>query len=138
MKKKALLVTMFVSLLLILIISLFVSILRNPVFYGDSRIFKGYYTVLIKLKSSDQAGIKEILKDNLFKKAISQYSALVSFNDYTGGENITLSKIKKRLDPLDPRYDSYLKRLNSYFYAKSRSEERRVGKECRSRWSPYH
>ena len=23
-------------------------------------------------------------------------------------------------------------------YAKDRSEERRVGKECRSRWSPYH
>ena len=22
--------------------------------------------------------------------------------------------------------------------AKQRSEERRVGKECRSRWSPYH
>ena len=24
------------------------------------------------------------------------------------------------------------------FYSVSRSEERRVGKECRSRWSPYH
>ena len=23
-------------------------------------------------------------------------------------------------------------------YGKQRSEERRVGKECRSRWSPYH
>ena len=23
-------------------------------------------------------------------------------------------------------------------FPKSRSEERRVGKECRSRWSPYH
>ena len=23
-------------------------------------------------------------------------------------------------------------------YAYERSEERRVGKECRSRWSPYH
>ena len=23
-------------------------------------------------------------------------------------------------------------------YALARSEERRVGKECRSRWSPYH
>ena len=23
-------------------------------------------------------------------------------------------------------------------YTRSRSEERRVGKECRSRWSPYH
>src|SRR2546430_6696772 len=25
-----------------------------------------------------------------------------------------------------------------YFSAMTRSEERRVGKECRSRWSPYH
>ena len=25
-----------------------------------------------------------------------------------------------------------------YFTAQLRSEERRVGKECRSRWSPYH
>ena len=24
------------------------------------------------------------------------------------------------------------------FYESPRSEERRVGKECRSRWSPYH
>src|SRR3989441_1991300 len=28
--------------------------------------------------------------------------------------------------------------LGTEFAAKSRSEERRVGKECRSRWSPYH
>ena len=27
---------------------------------------------------------------------------------------------------------------NSTFLVNSRSEERRVGKECRSRWSPYH
>ena len=26
----------------------------------------------------------------------------------------------------------------SYLEAGNRSEERRVGKECRSRWSPYH
>ena len=25
-----------------------------------------------------------------------------------------------------------------FHIAKTRSEERRVGKECRSRWSPYH
>ena len=30
------------------------------------------------------------------------------------------------------------KGLPSYFDHASRSEERRVGKECRSRWSPYH
>ena len=30
------------------------------------------------------------------------------------------------------------KRLTHQAKALTRSEERRVGKECRSRWSPYH
>ena len=29
-------------------------------------------------------------------------------------------------------------RSSDYFLSERRSEERRVGKECRSRWSPYH
>ena len=35
---------------------------------------------------------------------------------------------------------SYEKRTREYLTRaeKDRSEERRVGKECRSRWSPYH
>ena len=41
---------------------------------------------------------------------------------------------------------AYLSELNATFFCNSgceaneaaRSEERRVGKECRSRWSPYH
>src|SRR5574344_1514291 len=28
--------------------------------------------------------------------------------------------------------------INAHNYNAARSEERRVGKECRSRWSPYH
>ena len=37
-------------------------------------------------------------------------------------------------------YDAFnpLARKLYWSYAKNRSEERRVGKECRSRWSPYH
>src|SRR5256885_14625364 len=35
--------------------------------------------------------------------------------------------------------DSYLgARIFPWSVARQRSEERRVGKECRSRWSPYH
>src|SRR3712207_9439633 len=34
------------------------------------------------------------------------------------------------------REDSEVRRLSTLIY--DRSEERRVGKECRSRWSPYH
>ena len=30
------------------------------------------------------------------------------------------------------------KRIRQGWYSQDRSEERRVGKECRSRWSPYH
>ena len=32
----------------------------------------------------------------------------------------------------------WTKWLNKYVPTLTRSEERRVGKECRSRWSPYH
>src|SRR5256885_15395082 len=40
-----------------------------------------------------------------------------------------------------PRYESLQPLYNLYDRAvleRDRSEERRVGKECRSRWSPYH
>ena len=36
---------------------------------------------------------------------------------------------------IDQSYDGY---VNFSYKVKLRSEERRVGKECRSRWSPYH
>ena len=45
-----------------------------------------------------------------------------------------------RLFALDLKRYSHLSDINIYekFISNSRSEERRVGKECRSRWSPYH
>ena len=36
------------------------------------------------------------------------------------------------------RYKRYLQEHKRAVYTTLRSEERRVGKECRSRWSPYH
>ena len=39
------------------------------------------------------------------------------------------------LAPLDESGHKFLARVEAEVY---RSEERRVGKECRSRWSPYH
>ena len=34
--------------------------------------------------------------------------------------------------------DRKLVMVLGYYFSIGRSEERRVGKECRSRWSPYH
>src|SRR5690554_489949 len=36
------------------------------------------------------------------------------------------------------RIETYLPFLNQFKFRIERSEERRVGKECRSRWMPYH
>ena len=38
----------------------------------------------------------------------------------------------------DPHASEYLPEHYTSLTYFSRSEERRVGKECRSRWSPYH
>ena len=44
--------------------------------------------------------------------------------------------VLKELSVLMDRYR--VERNQDITYAAFRSEERRVGKECRSRWSPYH
>jgi len=43
--------------------------------------------------------------------------------------------VLKHDDEIDKEFDGLLRKLITYMM---RSEERRVGKECRSRWSPYH
>ena len=56
-------------------------------------------------------------------------------------QTVSLHKLADAM-PTAVDKDSNLRRLQRFF-AKyvldlDRSEERRVGKECRSRWSPYH
>src|SRR2546429_6795411 len=54
----------------------------------------------------------------------------------SNGRSSTMKVIFKPTSPTTPNayHWNKLTRTSSY----SRSEERRVGKECRSRWSPYH
>ena len=47
--------------------------------------------------------------------------------------NNTTNKIKNSLEGINSRITEAEERISDL-----RSEERRVGKECRSRWSPYH
>ena len=47
---------------------------------------------------------------------------------YSTTERLELTNVKNKSEVVD----------NRYHVDASRSEERRVGKECRSRWSPYH
>src|SRR5690554_7100429 len=58
-----------------------------------------------------------------------------STND--GAENQSYTKLDKRISNTYGK-ESSSNNLNSLYDSYIRSEERRVGKECRSRWSPYH
>src|SRR5258706_10276850 len=62
-----------------------------------------------------------------FKHSVMHYISVVIFVSTLYGINgaETLSNIRSSI---------FSRKLGE----KSRSEERRVGKECRSRWSPYH
>ena len=43
----------------------------------------------------------------------------------------------QKFDGMDKYFTPFVSPTSNHDF-KSRSEERRVGKECRSRWSPYH
>src|SRR5687768_8347496 len=73
---------------------------------------------------------------NLVVKGILSILAVFLLAYYWTQESSVIIRTLLRLAPLNRRHD-----IQEFFYlaeTKIRSEERRVGKECRSRWSPYH
>ena len=76
---------------------------------------------------------------NLASKSESWDYALFDFKDYTYNKNITESSSTTFSGKfgLPSALTSASLEYNGANYS-TRSEERRVGKECRSRWSPYH
>ena len=130
---------------------------RNNFSYFEKKGYSVYLLDLIGFGNSAQPGIKEIEKLNngvwcnqvsdfikqvirpkTSKKIIligNSLGSLVALTCAVYLKNEILSVIASPLpDPLVIKKKE--SKLNSIFG--KRSEERRVGKECRSRWSPYH
>ena len=65
---------------------------------------------------------------------------------YLAGRGLSVLLLDKQRFPRDKlcgdaittRAQHHLERMGVLAEVLARSEERRVGKECRSRWSPYH
>ena len=76
----------------------------------------------------------EYLKDDIKKEGYDL--EITIFDDYNlPNEALDNGEIDANLFQHKPYLD---KAISEKGYKLSRSEERRVGKECRSRWSPYH
>ena len=56
----------------------------------------------------------------------------ILFYDTQSYDRESFDRTKEQFPEIEVEY------LKTGLAARTRSEERRVGKECRSRWSPYH
>ena len=103
---------------LALVIPVFWSNTINEVTEGNYKV--GHYLIIITLMLSLFYYLWSYLNQKvwytLYNKIYTDYTAL------TISETKNINKIN----------------LGEYTNILNRSEERRVGKECRSRWSPYH
>ena len=81
---------------------------------------------------NEEKEIKILLTEseyNLLDRYFKWTMNITQTNHYFGSEN----DIRKKGDTYRIR-----EKKGKYYLQVKRSEERRVGKECRSRWSPYH
>src|SRR2546421_6669708 len=86
---------------------------------------------------SDRDWSSDVCSSDLTADLIDDTNAnLLNVVDPTTGDRIVMTGIVKNSLA---QYFTGAKRFNDPgAEARTRSEERRVGKECRSRWSPYH
>src|SRR5258707_14390890 len=106
------------------------------------RIERGQLVVMKSITRSPIV-IKELIAvgDDL-RKGVRSIKEIVQFDDEELTEEKIANKTKqtlKHIEKIAKLYDNALKQaIRLEKTPKARSEERRVGKECRSRWSPYH
>ena len=79
------------------------------------------------------------LNSSTSKKTIRRYDDILLYLQ----NNQSISQIARRIHLKQKYTKKYIDKLCMLNYIEKngnvlRSEERRVGKECRSRWSPYH
>ena len=75
--------------------------------------------------------------EKIADKFRSDTSGIRGTKDFTSPEEL-YDELKKEIKKYHPSDDTSLVDKAYRVAYDARSEERRVGKECRSRWSPYH
>src|ERR1041384_4214560 len=87
-----------------------------------------------KSKAEHVARGEAFLKERRWQEASLEFRNALQIDDNLAAAHWGLAQAYEQLG----RGSEYIEELQRAIKLDPRSEERRVGKECRSRWSPYH
>src|SRR2546430_15118265 len=102
----------------------------------------------MKRRSKETASLQSISDPRLEKPLLHLHAAIDADSFWQAVQDVIGVALQTRFigltlqhSPISPRIARSTAKLPGSFFPITpveRSEERRVGKECRSRWSPYH
>ncbi|MBN1699594.1 MAG: hypothetical protein JW881_18890 [Spirochaetales bacterium] len=78
-------------------------------------LWKGYYTLVLDTPGEIAPVCERLARVPGITGVVSKDTSRVTFNNLETLEEITVSELESRLDPLDPRNDAYMKSLHRYF-----------------------
>ena len=117
--------------------------IRNPKEAKNITDLSYFHASYINKKLKSKKVVNEIMLAKAFCYANQCYGAESYINGFSGyGLELLIYhygsflKFIKAMTKIKDKDEKIIIDIEKYF--KNRSEERRVGKECRSRWSPYH
>jgi hypothetical protein len=97
------------------LITLAVSVLVIAPERIHRRTWKGYYTLYIENSKIAEQLIVQIAGGRRFEGVVSRFTSEISFNTFAGLVSVPINRLSDRLDPLDPRFDPYMQRLEKLF-----------------------
>lgn len=83
-----------------------------PALAETVQIWRGYYTLVV---TGDATEPVRRLQEAEIGPVIAASSATELFTTFRGFESVPVANLQQRLDPLDPRYDPYLRHVRNWF-----------------------
>ena len=110
---------------------------RSLAAFAEARqVWRGYYTLLIRegpdaVGGADAAGgaaaqAAQLLRAAGFGTVVSAETASERVTTFGGYQWVAIAELAARLDPLDPRYDPYLRGAADWFAAETRAGAARI------------
>lgn len=104
----ALLITLFLFSLMLFFL--------HPSVQRHGRVWQGYYLLLVDRDVQCEQIVARLANAG-FEHVVAECTVTVSLNAFDSLESVPLSRIAVRLDPVDPRFDPYMRDLPAWFRA---------------------